>query len=212
MSNVRQIRAVLGFTKYNNDALVSRASAICSGMANNPAFAQPPVSPAALKAGVEAYSAAIAEALDGSKRAAADRDRKRGELIEMLRHLGRYVERECHGDVMAFLSTGFEIGTPVRRSPQPLSQAGIVRLDQGTTGQLLVTIKSVLKARAYELRYAPIDIVGQPGAWTVATVARVKQPTAVNSLTPGTAYAFQVRAFGVSGHSDWSDLVSRMCI
>jgi hypothetical protein len=212
MSNVRQIRAVLGFSKFNNEALVSRASAISAGMANNQAFPNPPVGAEALKAAVDAYSAAIADALDGSKRAAADRDKKRVELIEMLRHLASYVERECKGDVTIFLSSGFEIATTVRRNAQPLAQPGIVRLDQGTTGQLLVTIKGVLKARAYELRYAPIDIVGQPGTWTPLTVARVKQPTAINNLTPGTAYAFQVRAFGLAGHTDWSDLVSRMCI
>jgi len=34
----------------------------------------------------------------------------------------------------------------------------------------------------------------------------------INNLTPGTTYAFQVRAVGGStGYTDWSDPVAHMC-
>jgi len=43
-------------------------------------------------------------------------------------------------------------------------------------------------------------------------VAKAKAAVQINSLTPGTSYTFQVRAFGNLGFSDWSDPVTRMCI
>ena len=33
----------------------------------------------------------------------------------------------------------------------------------------------------------------------------------VTGLTPGTIYAFQVRAMGRLGYTDWSDSATRMC-
>jgi hypothetical protein len=42
--------------------------------------------------------------------------------------------------------------------------------------------------------------------------ATTKPPTAVNNLTPGTSYTFQVRAFGKLGYSDWSAAVERASI
>jgi hypothetical protein len=39
----------------------------------------------------------------------------------------------------------------------------------------------------------------------------VKVPFAVNGLTPGTTYAFQVRVRGPLGYTDWSDSVTFMC-
>ena len=48
--------------------------------------------------------------------------------------------------------------------------------------------------------------------WTTLTLASARKPIPYNGLTPGTTYAFRVRAFGVLVHTDWSDIVTRMCI
>jgi len=86
-----------------------------------------------------------------------------------------------------------------------------VKIDQGSTGQLLVTIQSV-KARSYELRYGPVPASGATLNWTTIVVPSTKPATTVNNLTPGTTYTFQVRAYGKLGFSDWSDAVERMVI
>src|SRR5947207_15862349 len=125
-------------------------------MAGNPAFPSPPVEPATFKAAIEAYSAAVALALDGSKKAIADRHQQRQVVTEMLVVLGHYVQASCKKDLTTLLSSGFQAASTIRTPPQPLSQPSITRVDQGNSGQLLVSIKSVLKARNYELRYAAV--------------------------------------------------------
>ena len=36
--------------------------------------------------------------------------------------------------------------------------------------------------------------------------------SSVAGLTTGTVYAFQVRAFGVAGYTDWTDSTTCMCV
>jgi hypothetical protein len=91
-----------------------------------------------------------------------------------------------------------------------LAQPAIKKVDHGNTGQLLVKIKTVPKARIYELRCAALT-GSTPGAWTIVLVPSAKGSTPVNGLTPGTNYALQVRAAGLLGYTDWSDTVTRMC-
>ena len=89
----------------------------------------------------------------------------------------------------------------------------IRKIDQGKiSGLLLVTIAAVLGALTYELRWAPVGTGGVPGTWTNQTVGKTRPATPIAGLTPGTTYAFQVRSFSNSGHSDWSDSVTRMCM
>ena len=92
-----------------------------------------------------------------------------------------------------------------------MEQAQIVKVDQGVSGQLFVVIKAVPKARNYELDEAEVN-AGVPGTWTTLTLASARKPIPYTGLTPGKTYAFRVRAFGVLGHTDWSDIVTRMCI
>ena len=80
-----------------------------------------------------------------------------------------------------------------------------------TTGQLLVSIKSVSGAKVYELRYGPVGPNGAtPATWTLQTVPNARTAAAINSLTPGTTYAIQVRAYGPLGYTEYSDSATRM--
>src|SRR6266446_4610415 len=81
------------------------------------------------------------------------------------------------------------------------------------TGELLVILIAVLKARIYEIHYAPVGTGGTlPTTFASITIASAKKPVPVASLTPGTTYVFQVRAFGKLGYTDWSQPVQRMVI
>lgn len=214
MSKVKQIRPSLGFSKLPDADLLTRARAIQTGMTGNAAYPNPPVEAAALEAAIDSYAAAITAALDGSRKAIADRQKQRDEVISMLRRLGHYVEAACNADMTLFLSSGFEAAFRSRTAPQTLSlsQPNIVRVNQGNTGQLLVNVKRLPEARTYELRYAALETGGTPGAWTTTIVVAVRQAANINNLTPGTIYSFQVRAVNKLGYSDWSDPVNRMCI
>ena len=109
------------------------------------------------------------------------------------------------------MSSGFEPLKTTRVPPQPLEPSAIRKVEQGSTGQLLVKVSCVPKARSYELRYASLDVGGAPGPWTSHPITAVASPTSCNGLTPGAMYAFQVRALGRLGFTDWSHSVTKMC-
>jgi len=89
----------------------------------------------------------------------------------------------------------------------------ILYVDQGNTGELLVSIKGVRRSKNYDLQYGPVGAGGAtPTAWLTRTVPNAKTAASINGLTPGTTYAIQVRAYGLLGHTEWSDSAIRMCI
>ena len=63
------------------------------------------------------------------------------------------------------------------------------------------------------MRYTPLGSADTPGSWLTETRTQARTAAPVNSLTPGTTYAFafQVRALGKLGYTDWSDSATRMC-
>jgi hypothetical protein len=208
----KPIRAVLGFTRLADTDLVSRATAVLTGLMGNLKFPTPPVDLNVLKSSIESLAAAIAEALDGSKKAIATKNNERNALVNILRQLATYVESNCNEDMAIFTSSGFEARSTVRTPSQSLTQPVIKKIDQGSnSGQLLVKIAAIPNARSYEFRHAAIAN-GNPGPWTTLTLTGVKAPVSVTGLTPGTIYGFQVRALGKPGFTDWSDSVTRMVI
>jgi hypothetical protein len=211
MSKLKQIKVSFRFSKLLDADLVARSNAICTGMTGNPAYPSPPVDLASFKSAIDSYTASIVDALDGSKKAIVERNKQREALVKVLQLLGRYVEIHCKDDMTTFLSSGFEAASHARTPAQPLPPATILKVDQGNTGQLLLSIKPLARARSYEVRYAPLGTGGTPSAWATATFTSAKKAAPVNSLTPGTTYAFQVRALGRLGYTDWSDSATRMC-
>jgi len=210
MSKLKQIKASLATGKILDADLVSRFNAVCIGMTGNPAYPNPTVDLANFKSAIDRYTASIADALDGSKKAIVERDTQREALVKIFQFLGHYVEHHCKDDMATFLSSGFEAASRTRTPAQSLPPAAILKVDQGNTGQLLLSIKALPKARSYEVRYAPLG-TSAPPSWPTATFTSAKKAAAVNNLTPGTTYAFQVRALGRLGYTDWSDSATRMC-
>jgi hypothetical protein len=205
---LNQIRPNLDLMRLSPKALVDRAVAVKTGVPNNPAYPNSPVDPETLGSVINAYILANAEGLD-SKKARAQRDKFHGDLVRLLRQIGHYVEAHCNDDLPTLLSSGFEPRPPRSASgEQSLGSPAILSLTQGKSGQLIVSIKALTKARNYELQYAPVN----GGAPITLTLYAAKPAPVVEGLTPGTNYSFRVRAFGKSGFTDWSDPATRICI
>ena len=58
----------------------------------------------------------------------------------------------------------------------------------------------------------PLGSDGKPVSWTELSPLTVIRSITVNGLTPGTLYAFQMRALGRAGYTNWSDSVTRMAM
>jgi hypothetical protein len=212
-NQLKIIKAVLGTTGVSDTDFLARLNTIHDKMSNNPAYPTPPVDMASFKAAIDGYEKAISAALDGGKAAITSRDKFRGDVSIMFHLLGHYVEAACKSDMDTFVSSGF-VAAPKRQAspPGPVAVPAIGGIDQGNTGELIVTITPVSKARMYVLRYAQAAAAGADTSWITISVATAKPPLSISGLTPTTNYVFQVRAFGKLGFSDWSTAVSRICI
>src|SRR2546426_3982127 len=131
MSKPKMIKAIDGFAGVSDADVLSRGTNVETSMTGNANFPNPPVDLAALKMALDTFSALIAQALDGSKKVVAEKNKQRLAVIKMLRLLGRYVEVTCKEDMAIFKSSGFEPASTTKTPPAPLSQPSIRRIDHG---------------------------------------------------------------------------------
>jgi hypothetical protein len=210
---VKKIKAYLGFGRTSDSDLLKLLNAVHDGMANNPAYANPPVAMADFKTAIDSFSTLITDAEDGGKKAMSAKRKQRAVVVKMVTLLGHYVEAACNDDVATFNTSSFTAVSTVRaNTPQPLGNASIKWVDRGAnSGQVLVRVAPLTGAVSYELRYGLVGNGGAPPAtWTPLPLAGTKTVT-LNNLTAGADYAFQVRALGKLGYSDWSDSVTFIC-
>jgi hypothetical protein len=202
-----------GFRRAKLDDLQSRAHTVFTNMgANVNVFTMPPIPLPMLKQDSGNLAASNAAANEGGPKEIAQREKDRLTLEHDLDLLGSYALKVADGDLAVLTSSGFIPLPPrVRSEPQPLPTPGAPEIEQGVTGQFNVSVPPIKGAHAYEVHWAPV-INGLPGTWTTATLAIARKPLTVTGLTPGTTYAFQVRAFGKAGWTDWSASATRMAI
>lgn len=208
----QRIRASFGFAQGADAIVISRGQSVVNGITGNPNYPHPPVDPALLKTTLDNFSIAIGNAVNGGLAAKVERANNREAAIKMLRVLSHYVEATCDDDMQKFLSSGFEPLTGTRVPPSPLDVPSIKKVEQGSSGELLVKINPAPKAKSYELRYSALDANGAAESWNSQGIPSIRVPASCDGLKPGTIYVFQVRALGRLGFTDWSHSVSRMVI
>jgi hypothetical protein len=203
------IRPLEGYSSMNDQNLVALATAVVSGMTGNVHLAQPPADLTVLKTNTDTLNSLISQAMDGSKKVISEKNKQRVVVIKMLKLLGRYVEVMSDNDPAIFNSSGFQAASTTKAPPQPLPVPTIKKVSHGTSGQLLVMVKGHKKANHYDVRYGPI-VNGQPSNWITITVSNIRSAIPFSGLTPGTTYAFQARAYGAAGYTDYTDSATSM--
>ena len=205
------IKAVLDFTKKTPEQLLAQGYTILKALTGNVSFPNPPLDLAVFKTLLDAFSVAIGDAKDGSKKAITYRNQIGEEIVQTLRLVALYVELNCKGDMNIFLTSGLTPRSATRTPSQALAPTFLTGVTQGISGQLLAMIKAVRGAKNYQLRIGQVGAGGAtPTSWTIETVPNARTAAALNGLTPGTTYAIQVRAYGPLGYTEWSDSAVRM--
>jgi hypothetical protein len=207
----QQVRALDVSRGQSAEQLVAIGGGIIKGLTDNPAFPSPPVDLKTLQTAVDDLNAALAAQAHGGVAATAEKNNKQADLISILRKLKHYVEDSCGNDVAVLLTSGFQ-AAQYGRSRAPLINPSILGVDLGNSGEIVLKITPIARARCYEVRMAAVVAGSVPGPWQNAGLFTAARSMRVSGLVPGTTYVFQVRAVGGSaGYSDWSNPVSRMC-
>jgi hypothetical protein len=210
----KELRVKLGYSKASHHDFWLLLVTLYKNLLNNPHFPKPPVDLALFKAKIDAYWAAVSATMGGAKLAFAQRDSLREELNKMFILLASYVEHESHNDPAIFATSGLEAQPNTHVPPEPLDRPGIPRIEHGDrSGELKAWMPASLrKIRSCDLRHAPVDETDVLiGDWTETPVATFRGPVIIKNLKPGTRYAFQVRALGHLGKTDWSESAIKMC-
>ena len=210
----KPIHPLLGIAKMVDGLVVPILKGSLQGLtANANLFNKPPVDLATYAAAISDYEQSLPAALDGGKTAIEKKNRLRNAAIKMYKLLANYVELNCNDDLSLFLSCGFQAKSSKRTFTPPASES-IRNIQQGAnSGQLIIKLMRNKAAKSYELRWAPVPPGGGPISWmNQQPITIVKTAKTIDGLTPGTTYAFQVRALLDSGYPDWSDSVTMMVI
>lgn len=207
---LQHVRIADGCRSQSAEQLAATAGAIITGLTANPAFPSPPVELKTVQGAVDELNAALAAQAHGGTAATAEKNNKQEALIVLLRKLKHYVEDNCGNNPAILLSSGFQAAVATRIRA-PLGNPSVLSVDRGNSGELVLKVTPIARAKCYEVRSAIVGAGNVPGPWQTAglfTSSRIR----IADLVPGTTYSFQVRAVGGStGYSDWSNPVSRMC-
>src|ERR1051326_7332969 len=211
-TKVKKLKALLGFHKTPDGDLLKQLNTVHDGMNGNSAFPAPPVDMTTFKSGIDLFNTLVTEAQDGGKKAKSAKNKQREVMIKHVTLLGHYVEAASNDDLATFNSSGF-VAAPTSRGPaQPLAAATMDWIDRGpAAGQVVVKVKALPKAIMFDLRFGLVASAGTPPAqWTTLRLPGPKK-VIIPNLTPGATYAFQVRAMGRLGDTDWSDPMTFIC-
>jgi len=210
-TKTKPIKVLGGHARKSPTENLAYAAAVHSGIYTDPGdYPTPPIDEVTFKAAIDTLSAKITAALDGGKKAIAERNHQVGVVIKMMRELGHYVEGACKNDMPTFLKSGFQ-PMPTTKAVKPSLSQWIRKITQGkNSGQLHLILMAIIGAAAYEVRYAP-TVNGTPAAWTTQLITKTRPAATISGLTPGATYTIQVRSFNdATGFTDWSDPVTRI--
>ncbi len=194
----------MAFVQSSDSELADFTGGVVTGM-NAPAFADAPVTNAALTALQTDYDQKLAAARNGGRVEVAAKNVSRAALIAALRQNANFVQMLASTDLPLLLSSGYQAAS-LNRTTGPLTKPIITNVDNFQSTVLMAAVEADSRSRAQEARYR----VGS-GPYQPAGVHTKPSRVPFEELVPGTTYELQVRSVGGStGYSDWSDPVSRM--
>lgn len=201
------IKVSLGFARLSDAELDNFAQGVIDSLTGNAAYPSPPVTLTNLQAAKNDFTNKLAAAQGGGIADTAAKNNSRQTLLGMLRQLASYVQLSCNNDLAMPLTSGFQAQS-TSRAQSPLEQPESLSISNGTSGQLVASVKPVRNTSMYEGRCKAGTDDWQPSVFTGDS-----QHITFNGLTPGVVYTIEVRALGGStGQSDWSDPSSHMAM
>jgi hypothetical protein len=203
------LRVSLGFAGASDHELEEITGEVISELYTSAIYPAPPVLEPALQAALDAFRDALAMQESRGAEGTAIKDQARGALVTLMRQLALYVQMIIQGNpaygLAELLASGFD-AVSSNRTQQPLTTPNITEILNVGEGTLKLRATASKNARNYEVHMK----LGTETAWQSAGLFSSTRGIVVGGLTPGAVYDFRMRAIGGStGHSDWSNAVSR---
>lgn len=185
--------------------LVDYSNHVVTSMTGNVHFASPSPSLAAVGASITSLQAAIIASKPSTPTATADKHAKRKALVDLMTHLGAYVEGIANMDppnaITIITSAGMEV-----KAPGKPRAAGFRLQLTGKPGEVRLLTGSVSGA-AYKWQYTstPADNL----SWITQETSITK--LLITGLSSGTRYSFRV---AVIGHTTgaWSTVLNTVVL
>ena len=123
-----------------------------------------------------------------------------------LRSIANFTQGAC-GTLDVLLRCGFE-PVSLSRTRTVIPKPSIIRIVNGMSGQALVMGTAASNGRNHLVEAAEVAEDGTRGPYGPTVTHSSSRNVPVTNLTPGKMYAFRFRTMGgLSGYSDWSDVV-----
>lgn len=202
------IRTSRHYTKLGDTQLSKFTGGTISGFTNNPDLATPPVLPKDLDLLKTAFDAAIIKANKGGSLATALKDAARAAVVAALDKNASYVDINCDDDMAILLSSTYE-AVSTNRAQTVLAAPKIIAVQNGQTGEVKLRVKGDPNRKAIQGRFK--TAAGSEFGPSISF--RNSKAILFTGLTAGTTYLFQLCGLGGStGHSDWSESVSKIAV
>lgn len=200
----RMAKPKLELKKKTDDAFQNFVDAVLAAMTGNANFPTPMPALADVTTQQTAFKTALADqkaAKIALTQATVTKDDARDALEVLVTHLANYVEIASGGDEAKILSAGLQVRTPAAPVGAVTAPGDLAATAGDNEGEVDLSCDPVAGASSYEWQCR----LHQDGAaWQPAKTSTNSRIT-VSGLTPGTMYAFRVRALGSAGPGPWSD-------
>lgn len=204
----QRLRVSQTFANNSDNYLVATTASVIVNLYPNAELPSPPVPKLTLETIFTAFTGARAVQSQGGTLATSLKNDRREELIAQLRNLAFYVQVASNNSLSVLLSSGFQ-PVSTNRAQAQLDTPAVIRITPGVSEQSLVTLTAVANSRCLELQVAEIGEDGIPGPFVSVGLFSNSRKIPVNNQIPGRMYGYQGRAIGgLTGYSDWSDVVT----
>ena len=194
----------LELKKKTDAEIVALAQAHAAAMTGNANFTTPVPAAAALATAVTNTAnalAALAAARTAVNLAVTNKETARAALEALLTQRGDYVDLTSAGDEAKIESSGFGVRVPAAPVGELPAPGNLVSTSGDDEGEVDLAWNPVRGASSYQVE---CKVNTDAGTWQQIKTTTNSRYTATG-LTPGTVYAFRVRAVGAAGEGAWSD-------
>jgi hypothetical protein len=197
---------LLTFCNFSDSDLDQFVEKVLGMMNTNVNFPVPDPALADIQTALKAFTDAASVKGETGKKGTKARDAAREALLTLMRALAVYVTKESKNNPTVMLSSGFDI-TSASHTQTQLATPVINSVTNGVSGTLLLHAQPQANVKSVLTQYRETGTT----TWLNGPVCTQMRNIPIPGLTPGKTYDCRIQYVGgLTGYSDWSDVVSHM--